>query len=47
VSIINELIESSRADIELLRVRDAPGDVFAIRRPVDSYFEPAMSARRR
>ena len=38
MSIINELIESSRADIELLRVRDAQGDVFAIRRPVDFIF---------
>jgi hypothetical protein len=35
MSIVKELATNAQADTDLLRVRDAQGDAFGIRRPVD------------
>ncbi|SFW28155.1 Regulator of ribonuclease activity B [Luteibacter sp. UNCMF366Tsu5.1] len=38
MSIVDELVSTVSADIDLLRIRDGQGNVFAHRRPVDFVF---------
>ncbi len=38
MSIVDELVSTVSADIDLLRIRDGQGDIFAHRRPVDFLF---------
>jgi hypothetical protein len=38
MNVVNELTKTACADTDLLRIRDAQGDVFTVRRPVDFIF---------
>lgn len=48
MSMVESLVATVEADIDLLRIRDGQGDVFAHRRPVDFVFvtdsEPQAAA---
>lgn len=47
MSVLENLVATVRADIDLLQLRDQQGDVFAMSRPVDFLFFCQRSHRRR